>query len=578
MGTTYSEQVLVNKSITINGKQKDVNAINNDGSIRNLSESIVQGNSSSSGICFTITVNNVTINGFKCILPATNLVRDAFNLKVTPTGSNYTATLENIIIKNNIVQNLRNNTGQCQAILFGESTTNVNNASNGDGIWNNIEITNNYFDCSTSLNGYRGIQFSTHFYTVTFSNINIHNNKFVHSSNITSNRAIGVTSNISVTGKGPSYLNSFKIKNNIFNTPSNTGIGGFFDCDGNCEISNNTFNSKYGISSMNSREVGLKIQNNTFNVTEYSIAINDNWYATTNGYDMTISGNNFNGNPTKHFECSSSELNIDNLRANNTFGNGNVLKSAETTYRQFDNLSNPLLTRTTKSIYSTIQKAIDAIGTEILNVSKGTYSYTSSLQINKEITIEGSGYGTIISFTHTTTTGIQITSNNVTLSNMFVKIGPINGARCIVIGGSLTGNTIDNVKLKNLKISSENSSTASYGLYLQSSPNSTLGSNKLSNIEVDTCEIIYAVNGIKVSDFTQVNTFKILNTKIYNNSDYGLHFTTPGAFVNTNDFNPEVKMLLSIIVNFIIMVQMHQVQMVIIQVGQFMLKNSEIQL
>ena len=444
---TYSEQVLVNKSLTINGAQYDVSAINNDGTIRNTSntnETVVQGNTAGSGICFTITANNVIIDGFKCVLPATNLVRDAFNLRVIPAGSGNTATLENITIKNNIIQNLRNNTSQCQAIVFGESSTNVNNASNGNGIWNNVEIANNYFDISAALNGYRGVQFGSHFHTVTF-NVNIHDNRFIHSASITSNRAIGVISQISA--RGPSYLNGFKIKNNYFNTPGNTSIGGFYDCDANCEISNNTFmNCKYGISSINFREVGGKIENNTFTVTEYAMGIYDNEYATTNGFDITISGNSFNNNSTKHIECSSQNVSFNNLQANNTF-NGYVRKDLSSTYNQYGNVANPLLNRTTRSVYPTIQKGIDATGTEVITVGAGTYAETVTLG-SKSLTLNGANSGvnasnsrsseSIINISSSTGSGFVLNNSANVIIDGFKVSGPSDssGSRGFILGNT----------------------------------------------------------------------------------------------------------------------------------------------
>ena len=177
-------------------------------------------------------------------------------------------------------------------------------------------------------------------------------------------------------------------------------------------------------------------------------------------------------------------------------------------------------------------------------LAAGTYNHTATLVINKEVEISGDGYSTIVNFSATPVIGIQITTSNVTLKSFFVKIGPRNGAQCITIGGTSTGNTISNITLDSLKISAELSSTASFGLYLQSSPSVTYGANVLSNVTINNCEIIKAVNGIKISDFTQVNGLTLSNSKIYDNTDYGMHITTPGTFVNTSDFNPEVKNVL----------------------------------
>jgi hypothetical protein len=525
---TYNEQVVINKSLTINGSQMDINSINNDGTMRNApNETIVQGNTNSSGICFTITASNVVINGFKCILPASALVRDAFNIKVTPAGVGNTSNLQNIVIKNNIIQNLRTS-GQSHAIIFGESTTNLNNASNGDGVWNNVEIANNYFDSSIAGNGYRGIQFSTHFKTVYFNNINIHDNRFIHSENITSNRAIGVTSNISDASRGPSYLNSFKIKNNYFNTPSNSSIGGFFDCNGGCEISDNTFmNCNYGISSINFREDGGKIQNNTFVVTGYAIGINDNVYATTNGSNITIISNNFNGNPSKHIECSSQNVNFDNLQTNNTF-NGYVSKTLVSTYNQYALASSPLLTRVTRSIYPTIQKGIDAPGSidasgrEHITVGAGTY--TENISLAKSVTLQGANKATTIIQppTSTTTATIQITdgASGTTIQDVTVK-GKYTTQTTIGSGNAgnndsailfLNTNTTTNPEINNINLAN---------LIIQNASNGVTFNNKhSSNISITGCVIQYNEGcGTRIASNTEtMNGFLVDGCTIQNNN------------------------------------------------------------
>lgn len=528
----YNEQVIVNKPLTINGEQQNVSAINTDGTIRNATESVIQGNNNGSGICFTITSNNVVINGFKCILPVSEKVRDAFNLKNTPAGLENIATLENIIIKNNIIQNLRAS-GQSQAILFGESTNNNFLNTNGNGIWNNIEIANNYFDSSSAGNGYRGIQFSSQFKSVSYNNINIHNNHFIHSVNITSNRAIGVTSNISVVDRGPTYLNSFKINNNYFNTPGNTSIGGLFDCDGNSEINGNTFNNcKYGISSINFKEAGGKIQNNIFTVTEYSIGISDNIYATTNGSNIIIIGNSFNGNPTKHIECSSQDVNFTNLMNDNTF-NGYVLKSAESTYNQYGNTSNPLLNRVTRSIYPTISKGITAIGIESIYVGPGTY--ISNIIINKSVTLLGENKDTtIIQPSDTANATVQITdgASGTTIKNFTIK-GKFDAQTTTGIGNTDNNNSAILVLNTDTSLNPEIKNLLLDNLILKQASNGIAFNNKNSqNITIRGCVIEQNEgSGIRIAtNIETMNGFLIDNCTIQNNNSNAITVNPSGTY------------------------------------------------
>ena len=331
----YNTIPIVKNGLTLKGAQAGVSGVDNNGNVRNNGgESVINGPTNGSSFVFLIQADNVTIDGFKTVQSSGNTTRDAFNIRVIPAGLNNIATRSNIVIKNCIVQNLRTS-GQSQAIVLGESSTNFNNASNGDAKWENVEVANNYFDASTAGNGYRGIHHGTHFKEVSFKNFYIHDNKFVHSSSITSNRALSVVSYINAPGRGPSYLYSYKVKNNIFNTPSNPAIGGFNDCDGSCEFSNNNFeNCKYGISSVNFKEEGGKIENNNFNVSEYAIGFVNNEYATTNGSNVSIKGNSFNDSAKRFMTVDSDNVVLDNLYQDNTISNVSVQKT-DTTYQRF---------------------------------------------------------------------------------------------------------------------------------------------------------------------------------------------------------------------------------------------------
>jgi hypothetical protein len=205
-------------------------------------------------------------------------------------------------------------------------------------------------------------------------------------------------------------------------------------------------NCKYGISSINFRESGGKIQGNAFTVTEYAMGIYDNEYATTNGSNITITGNSFNNDPTKHIECSSENVSFNDLQTNNTF-NGYVRKDLASTYNQYGNTSNPLLNRITRSVYPTIQKGIDAVGTEVITVGAGTYAETVTLG-SKSLTLNGANSGvnasnsrsseSIINISSSTGSGFVLNNSANVIIDGFKVSGPSgsSGSRGFILGNT----------------------------------------------------------------------------------------------------------------------------------------------
>lgn len=398
----YNEEVVIEKSIILKGARYSASGIDN-GAVRNSNETIVRGlaalpntnppvASKTSQTCFTIKSSNVTIDGFTCILPSDNGVINAFNLLLPPqplpssasssdiSSNTGFALMNNININNNVIQSLRNGSGNYHSILFGECTIPGKISqyydTNGNGKYQNINITNNYFDCSNSSNGHRGIQISTHFYQVTLEGVLIENNKFVNSSNITSNGAIGVTSYIAELGRGPTLFNNFKIKNNVFETPANTAIRGLNDCDKDCEISGNIFTGLYGMS-VNFRELGGKIQRNTFNMSSsgWCISVSDGQYATSDGSLINITDNIFNSvtlmssQNFSYFLCDSPNYNICNLLDLNEFKYKNITVNncasiiKTTTYQYKRNGNSTYLPRYSIIVYALYDSTLSLLNT-----------------------------------------------------------------------------------------------------------------------------------------------------------------------------------------------------------------------
>jgi hypothetical protein len=106
---TYSENIVVNKSVTLKGAQFGVKAT---GSARSGGETIIDGTGNSSSFVVTIEADNVTIDGFK--VEIRNAARDGINTRTgSPVSPATTALRTAIALRNNwVYANLPSRTHQ----------------------------------------------------------------------------------------------------------------------------------------------------------------------------------------------------------------------------------------------------------------------------------------------------------------------------------------------------------------------------------------------------------------------------------------------------------------------------------
>jgi hypothetical protein len=269
---TYDENVVVDKSLTINGPNADV-ACGSRGA-----EAII---APASGIPFTVSADDVTINGFEITAPD------------SPNGVSFSYT-SNVSIKFNNIHDI------------GTSVTNANVHAIvynvGSGAYTSASVTDNCFDniSSTSLSGSSasaiGILQSTSTGVLTGLNIerNTINDVEVNTGDWPTGKiAYGIQINV---GGGGSYLSTagevvdMVIRNNEITNLSgfiSTGIG----LEGNTKdamVENNTVSGLFG------RKVGGTRAGGGFDLSALKFE-NNRWVGT-----VTVQNNNFQVNTFTH--------------------------------------------------------------------------------------------------------------------------------------------------------------------------------------------------------------------------------------------------------------------------------------
>lgn len=417
---TYAENVVVTKELIINGAQKDI-ASHISGTVRSGAESIVTGHPTNGGNCFTIRANNVSINGFKCVLPAqTAVIRDAFNVQAPLSETaGVTVTRSNITIKNNII--ISNAiSGQRQSLVLGEGPDSSKTSMAGRVELSNLTFTYNYINFSSVTNASaRGIIFNNFYAQCTNTNVEISNNYIKHSTSTST--ALGSLYGFAPTR--PIYYNSLKIQNNTITAPNAVGISGIFDMDTNSIISENIITATGGIS-VNFREENGSIINNTITL------------ANNNGFGIRISNGQFSNvlRPAKAI--------ITGNIINNAYGLRYITISDKTNYSISDITSNTFstgraiaegpsapitqngtattATATSLTMYARITDAINAANTgTAVEVSAGTFN--ENVLVNKSLTLKGAGESTIIQGTIASHSVAIQGASNVTLENFKVR-------------------------------------------------------------------------------------------------------------------------------------------------------------
>ncbi|MFZ2898092.1 MAG: right-handed parallel beta-helix repeat-containing protein [Saprospiraceae bacterium] len=271
----YAENVVVNKQLTINGPNANIAC----GS--RVAEAIV---APASGVPFTVSADNVTINGFEVTAPSSTY------------GINFGNT-SNVSIKFNNIHDIGTSVtnSNVHAIIYTVGSASTSNASITDNCLDNIS--------STALSGWSaaaiGVLQSTSTGVLTGLNIerNTINDVQVNTGNWPTGKiAYGITINV---GGGGSYLTtSGEVVNAIVRDNEISNLSGFISTgigmEGNTKnavVENNSVAGLYGRKVGGTRAAGgydlsaLKIENNRWVGT---ITVEDNSFQTnTFTHDVT---------------------------------------------------------------------------------------------------------------------------------------------------------------------------------------------------------------------------------------------------------------------------------------------------
>jgi parallel beta-helix repeat protein len=182
---TFSENIIVNKSLSLRGANVGVKAT---GTSRGAGETLINGTGASSTFLVTIEANDVTLDGFK--VEIRNSARDGINTRTgSPVSPATSASRSGITLRNNwIYADLPARTNSFNGIVFGEHVSNTAQAFSAE--ISQVTIEDNYIDLtstssnatpeSTSITGARGIVFTNMFRnsgaSLTYSNLVVDDN------------------------------------------------------------------------------------------------------------------------------------------------------------------------------------------------------------------------------------------------------------------------------------------------------------------------------------------------------------------------------------------------------------------
>jgi parallel beta-helix repeat protein len=537
---TYNERVIITKSLTLQGVNEGTTII--DGSTFA---------SAGRGILINNGVTNVTIQN----LTVQNFIGSDGNTHggIYAIGSNNNLTVQHVTIKDNRGTSTSGSgfyaNGPIDNVILDHVTSSGHYpGARGIVIWNGLKSNITITNCEVFNNNCCGIELQDGTASgVTFENNLIYNN---------GDNGIGI---VGLQGPGENLIKGNTLTNNgrFGIEVKNPDGSGLTSGAGRIVVENNTVSRNIAITDL--RDIagiavmrrgvlagnvdipsGVVVQNNTVSGYTQS-STSDGFGIVIGGMNHTVSGNTLSGNDVGlqqqaghlPYPADGDQSNLSDQyfgRDNSPVACGNTISgnnySGNTAdYREVGGpFSSGMITNlTTGTEYCSIQAAIDgATAGDVIEASAGTYNVTSTIVLNKAITVTGpsSGVATVQGTNASVVPVFEISSSNAVLQNLTIThnaIAPGLPNPWLELNNSLvsipaTGTAMTGISILNNKIFTPAQSGA---MSTWNAVALTVGTGAVSSINIEGNTVYNTRNGIiiQTGNVATVSNNVIFNTK-----------------------------------------------------------------
>jgi len=435
---TYSENVNINKSLTLNGANVGVNAVTGTRG----AESIIDGSTTTA---VGISASNVILDGFTITI-ATKVADDkAGGVVIANDGSG----LSNVTVKNNIVKDISDTgTDTGDNCTYGILTWGTTNGPSDITIQNNV--VQNVEEYGIAINDLS-------------SNVTIDGNSVTSmvAAQRTDTGLLGVAIAIGGSDPGPT---SVAVTNNTLNTGL-TGNGTTTDAGVGIGMAEAPIGVTATGNDITGNSEGIAVQSTTAPTAHTNKIYGNTGYGIHNYCTVTLDATNNYWGPNGPESVVSGNVAYIPWWADEAM----TIVGGQ-----------PVTNETHNTRYSTIQAAITAaVDGDVIYVAAGTYnenySLSCALKIDKSITLIGTGLP-IVDGVGTHEKVAQVTADDVTIRGMkFVNSG--TGASIgVYLYGVGVGYTCENTTLESCEISNNN-----IGLFLAEANGATIKNNTFTD-------------------------------------------------------------------------------------------------
>jgi len=478
---------------------------------------ILANNVNSSGTCFTIGANNITLDCQGYTINYTTGSSAGYAINNTDGYDNITIKSCNIVLGNTGISNSYAiyGSGMANSTIYNNNINTTTTGSNSYGI--RLTASSNY----NNITGNNLTTAGSNAHVIYITSSSIYNNITYNNIIATGNTGYGI------------YLASSSTSNSIANnniaTTGSSGNGMYIAANSNNITSNNVTTSSTGY--------GIDIQSSTTNIltnnrvnTSQSVSIVV--YGTTaSQYNQTIDTSNLaEGLPVLYYFSSNNTV-IQNQDYSNTYGQIIFARSTNVT------ISNVTMSNDGFSFFNVSNSAINNSNITT-STGWGIFLYGNSINnilSNNNITTSGNGgYGFFLYSNNLN----NVTNNIVTTSGTNgygITLNAVNLTNIINNNVTTTGNTGYGILLQSSNsnnITSNNvttSGSSGYGVYF-----STLNSNNLSNNTITT--VSYGV----VLASTNSSTIANNNITVTGSSVYGFGLGAGSLSTSNNITNNNI--------------------------------------